>query len=74
MAVKTYILSQTIYLMGVLPLSQQKGGEINEIMVNFIKGRDRVIENRRNFLCEDLLGYGIIDANIMNISIKCAWI
>jgi len=74
MAVKTYILSQTIYLMGVLPLSPEKGGEINDVMVNFIKGRDRVIENRRKMLCEDLGGYGIIDANIMNKSIKCAWI
>ncbi len=39
MAAKTYILSQAIYLMGVLPLSEEKGVEINETIANYVKGR-----------------------------------
>ncbi len=74
MVVKTYVLTQAIYLIGILPLPTEKGDQMNEIMTEFVRGRDRAIENRRKNLCAELGGYGIIDMNVMNISMKCSWI
>jgi hypothetical protein len=74
MAAKTYILSQAIYLMGVLPLSEEKGVEINETIVNYVKGRGRILERNRQTICEDLGGYGIIDVRVLNKSVKSTWI
>ncbi len=38
MAVKTYILSQAIYFMGVIPLPDQKGIEMNDIITEYVRG------------------------------------
>ncbi len=74
MAVKTYVLTQAVYLMGILPLPGEYGDRMNELIIDFVKGTDRPIEQRRQLLCEELGGYGVIDMNIMNTSMKCAWI
>jgi hypothetical protein len=74
MAAKTYILSQAIYLMGVLPLTDEKGAEINDIIANFVKGRGRILERSRQTVCEELGGYGIIDVRVLNKSVKSTWI
>jgi hypothetical protein len=74
MAVKTYVLMQAVYLMGILPLPGEYGDRMNELIIDFVKGTDRPIEQRRQLLCEELGGYGVIDMNIMKISMKCAWI
>jgi hypothetical protein len=47
---------------------------MNEIMTEFVRGWDRAIENRRKKLYAEMGGYGIIDMNVMNISMKCSWI
>ncbi len=39
-----------------------------------MKGGDRTIEARRRNLTPELGGYGIIDMNTMNLSLKCAWL
>jgi hypothetical protein len=70
---KTYIMSQAIYLMGAIPMSEEIGNRINEILLNFIKGNDVLIERRRQLLCAKLGGYGLVDANIMNVCIKASW-
>ncbi len=72
MVAKTYILSQSIYLMGSLPMSEVIGERINETLLNFIKGSDRLIERRRQLLCKELGGYGMMDVNIMNVCIKAS--
>jgi hypothetical protein len=74
MVAKTYILSQCIYLMGSLPMSREIGDRINEVLVNYVKGRDRLIERRRQFLCTSLGGYGLVDVNLMNVCMKAVWI
>ncbi len=74
MVAKTYILSQCIYLMGSLPLRDEYGDRINEILLDFVKGRDRLIERRRQLLCPELGGYGLVDAKIMNVCMKAAWV
>jgi hypothetical protein len=74
MVAKTYIMSQCIYLMGSLPLSRTIGDRINEVLVNFVKGRDRLIERRRQLLCTSLGGYGLVDVNLMNVCMKAVWI
>jgi hypothetical protein len=72
--VKTYLLSQAIYLMNVISLENEHGMRINEIMLNFVKGTDRLIERRRQTLCAELGGYGIVDANVMDLCVKASWV
>jgi hypothetical protein len=65
MAVKTYVLTQAVYL---YPLPEDYGNRMNDLIIEFVEGSDRPIEQRRQLLCEELGGYGIIDMNIMNVS------
>ncbi len=74
MVAKTYIMSQMVYLMGMLPLGIAIGNRINEVLLHFIKGSDRMIERRRQLLGSELGGYGLIDVNILNTCMKAAWI
>ncbi len=74
MVAKTYILSQCIYLMGSLPMSTAIGDRINEILLHYVKGRDRLIERRRQLLGPTLGGYGLMNVNTMNTCMKAAWI
>jgi hypothetical protein len=74
MVAKTYILSQCIYLMGSLPMSEILGNRINEVLLDFVKGGDRLIERRRQLLCPRLGGYGLMNANVMNLCMKASWI
>jgi hypothetical protein len=71
---KTYIVSQAVYLMGAIPMSEEIGNRINELMLNYVKGNDVLIERRRQLLCANLGGYGLVDANIMNVCIKASWL
>jgi hypothetical protein len=74
MVAKTYIMSQSIYLMGSLPMREEMGNRINEILLEFVRGRDRLIERRRQLLCPRLGGYGLLNANVMNLCMKATWI
>ena len=74
MIVKTFLLSQCIYLMNVLKLSPDIGNRINEAMVNFVGGGDRLLARDRWFKMAELGGYGLIDVNVLNTSIKASWI
>jgi hypothetical protein len=74
MVVKTYLMSQAIYLMNVLPMNEEYGSQMNEIMLNYVKGTDRLIEQRRQFVCAELGGYGLVDIKIMDLCVKTAWI
>jgi hypothetical protein len=73
MVAKTFLMAQVIYFMGIMPLSNEHGVRINEIMLNFVRGSDRLIERRWQLLCAKLGGYGLVDANIMNICVKASW-
>jgi hypothetical protein len=44
MVAKTFLMLQAVYLMGIMPLTGDHGDAINEIMLNFVKGNDRLIE------------------------------
>jgi hypothetical protein len=74
MVAKTYLISQAVYVMGILPLAVQSGMTMNEIIVDFVSGRDRPIERRRQFLSASIGGYGVTDMNDMNVYIKSTWI
>jgi hypothetical protein len=74
MVAKTYLMSQAIYLMNVLPMDEEYGSQINEIMLNFVKGTDRLIERRRQFVCAELGGYGLVDIKVMDLCVKTSWI
>ncbi len=74
MVAKTYLISQAIYTMSILPLTTQYGNTMDDILVNFVSGRDRPIERRRQFLCASTGGYGLTSMNDMNVYIKSTWI
>jgi hypothetical protein len=74
MVAKTYIMSQSVYLMGSLPLREEMGNRINEVLLEFVRGHDRLIERRRQLLCSRLGGYGLLNANVMNLCMKATWI
>jgi hypothetical protein len=60
--------------MGSLPLRDEYGDRINEVLLEFVKGRDRLIERRRQLLCPELGGYGLVDAKIMNVCMEASWV
>jgi hypothetical protein len=74
MVCKTYILSQCIYIMNLLPLGIEIADTINSIMVQFISGTDRPLERRRLFLQSELGGYNMFDVKDLELSIKATWI
>jgi hypothetical protein len=74
MVSKTYIISQAIYFMGVLPMGNEVGSRMNDILIDFVSGGMRPIERRRQLLSADLGGYGVLDMNVMNICMKSMWI
>ncbi len=74
MVAKTYIVSQILFTMGLLPLSDDLCNRMNEIVVSFISGTGRPIERRRQFLRVEDGGYGTMDMRIMNVCFKSLWI
>ncbi len=74
MVAKTYIVSQTLFTMGILPLSDELCNRLNEIVVSFVSGTGRPIERRRQFLRVEDGGYGMMDMRIMNVCFKSLWI
>jgi hypothetical protein len=71
---KTYILSQAIYFMGTLPLSDEMGGQMNDIILDFISGGGQRIERSRWFASPEKGGYGMFDINELNMCIKASWL
>jgi hypothetical protein len=74
MVAKTYIISQALYVMGLLPLSDILVSRLNEIIVRYIAGSGRPIERWRQLLPADAGGYGMIDMRVMNVCLKSLWI
>jgi hypothetical protein len=70
MVCKTYIISQIVYLLGSLPLGDDKANEINNVVINFISGTDRAIERRRQFLSAELGGYNMFDIRDLDTCVK----
>jgi exonuclease III len=74
MIAKTYLVSQAVYLMGVLEMSNDIGTRLNNIVINYVKGRGRAIAQARWYCETEKGGYGIIDLMRMNRYIKASWI
>jgi hypothetical protein len=74
MVAKTYLLSQVTYCLGVLPIKENTANRLNDLMIGFIKGRDRGIARERWFMELGEGGYGMIDVNIMDMCVKAAWV
>ena len=47
---------------------------MNEVIIEFVNGRERKIARERWFKTREMGGYGLTDLNIMNICIKASWI
>ncbi len=74
MVAKTYIVSQILFTMGILPLSEELCNRLNEIVVSFVSGTGRPIERRRQFLRVEDGGYGMMNMRTMNVCLKSLWI
>jgi hypothetical protein len=74
MVAKTYLLSQVTYCLGVLPIKENTANRLNELMISFVKGRDRGIARERWFMEPGEGGYGMIDVKIMDMCVKAAWV
>ena len=47
---------------------------MNEVIVDFVNGRERKIAPERWFMTRKLGGYGLTDLKIMNLCIKASWV
>jgi hypothetical protein len=74
MIINMFLLSQCVYLMNTLELKPEIGERLNEIFINYAKGTDRPLSRDNRFNKAELGGYGLIDINILNTSIKASWI
>ena len=74
MIAKTYLISQATYLMGAIPIGDEMVNSMNEIIIDFVTGRERKIARERWFRTRELGGYGICDMRVMDLCIKASWI
>ena len=74
MIAKTYMISQATYLMGSLPIDDGLINRMNELIIDFVNGRERKIARERWFRTREMGGYGLTDLKIMNLCIKASWI
>jgi hypothetical protein len=74
MVAKTYLLSQVTYCLGVLQIKENIANRLNDLMIGFIKGRDRGIARERWFMEPGEGGYGMIDVKTMDMCVKAAWV
>ena len=74
MIAKTYMISQATYLMGSLPIGDGIINRMNEVIVDFVNGRERKIARERWFRTREMGGYGLTDMKIMNLCIKASWV
>jgi len=74
MVSKTYLLPQSIYYMNTLPMGEDVGNELNNKIIDYIRGTDRKLSKDRWFVPKEKGGYGMIDCKKIDIAIKCNWI
>ena len=74
MIAKTYMITQATYLMGSLPIGDDILNRMNEIIVDFVNGRERKIARERWFRTREMGGYGLTDMKIMDLCIKASWV
>ena len=74
MIAKTYLISQATYLMGAIPIGDEMVNRMNEIIIDFVNGKERKIARERWFRTRELGGYGICDMRVMDLCIKASWI
>ena len=74
MIAKTYLISQATYLMGAIPIGDEMLNRMNEIIIDFVNGKERKIARERWFRTRELGSYGISDMRIMDLCIKASWI
>jgi hypothetical protein len=74
MVAKTYIVSQAIYLMGVLKLSVERAEEFNKIVMDFVIKNGQPLARHKWFIPATRGGYNMVDFKIMDICIKASWV
>jgi len=56
MVAKTYLVCQATYLMGSLPVHEKMLESLNETIIGYINGRERIIAKERWFFDRDMGG------------------
>ena len=74
MIAKTYLITQLTYLIGSIPAEKDTLDRANEIIINFVNGRERKIAAERLFVQRENGGYRVTDMNVLNMHIKASWI
>ena len=63
-----------LFFMGLLPIDDGLINRMNEVIIDFVNGRERKIARERWFMTREMGGYGLTDLKIMNLCIKASWI
>ena len=72
MIAKTYMISQATYLMGALPVNDKILDRMNQVIIEFVNGREQKIAQERWYKTRKMGGYGITDMKIMNLCLKAS--
>jgi hypothetical protein len=74
MVAKTYIVSQAIYLMGVLKLSAERAEEFNKIVMDFVIKNGQPLARQKWFIPATRGGYNMVDFKTLDTCIKASWV
>ena len=74
MVAKTYIVSQAIYLLGVLKLSAERAEEFNKIVMDFVIKNGQPLARHKWYIPVTRGGYNMVDFKTMDICIKASWV
>jgi len=74
MVAKTYLVCQATYIMGSVPASEKVLDNMNNLIIDYINGKERKLARDRWFLSREMGGYGMFDLKNLDMCIKASWI
>jgi hypothetical protein len=74
MVAKTYIISQAIYLMGLLKLKEEIAEDLNRIVIDFVVKNSQALARHKWYIPATRGGYNMVDVKILDLCIKASWI
>jgi hypothetical protein len=74
MVAKTYIISQAIYLMGLLKLREEIADELNKLVIDFVVKNSQALARQKWYIPATRGGYNMVDIKTLDLCIKASWI
>ena len=74
MIAKTYLTCQATYIMSAIPVNDDILNRMNEVIIQYINGGEKILARDRWFLEKNRGGYGMFDMKTMNMCIKAGWV